>query len=245
MPLDFPSNPTNGQIYDNYYYDATSLSWRSNPLTNGPAYISDIIPSGAPNGGMWYNSADGTLFVKYNGAWVEARSNPKIIPGSIVQVIQAVKTDVFASTPGGTWGDIPSMIATITPKFSTSKILVTVDLKAAGTQDASIVRSRLLRSIGGGSYDPVYQGDPAGTRPRVLGQFYISSGGTGIYYMAQIGGTYLDSPGTASSVSYKLQIGGDASGSTVYVNRTQGDRDNGSTVDGRGVSSITLMEVAQ
>ena len=163
---------------------------------------------------------------------------------SVLQVVQTVKTDTFASTPGGTWGDIPSLTASITPKFSTSKILVMVDLKAAGTQDASIVRSRLLRSINSGAYDPIYQGDASGGRPRSLGQFYISSGGTGIYYMAQIGGTYLDSPATTNVVTYKLQIGGDGSGSTVYVNRTQGDRDTSGTVDGRGVSSITLMEIA-
>jgi hypothetical protein len=29
MPLDFPSNPTNGQTYDNYYYDATVGAWNS------------------------------------------------------------------------------------------------------------------------------------------------------------------------------------------------------------------------
>lgn len=29
MPLDFPSNPVNGQIYDNFYYDATMDTWRA------------------------------------------------------------------------------------------------------------------------------------------------------------------------------------------------------------------------
>jgi hypothetical protein len=165
--------------------------------------------------------------------------------GATLQVVQTVKTDVFATSPGATWGDIAGMSATITPKFASSKILVIVDLKAAGTQDASIVRSRLMRSINSGTYDQIYMGDASGTRPRSLGQFYISSGGTGIYYMAQIGGTYLDSPLTTSPITYKLQIGGDSSSTTVYVNRTQGDRDNGGTVDGRGASSIILMEIAQ
>jgi hypothetical protein len=42
MPLDFPSNPTNGQVYQDYYYDATLGVWNSlgnsdipNILSNG------------------------------------------------------------------------------------------------------------------------------------------------------------------------------------------------------------------
>jgi hypothetical protein len=42
MPLDFPSNPTNGQIYEDYYYDASIGAWNSlggsdvpNILSNG------------------------------------------------------------------------------------------------------------------------------------------------------------------------------------------------------------------
>lgn len=129
MPLDFPSNPTNGQIYGNYYYDTSSLSWRSSPLTNGPAYISDIIPSGAPNGGIWYNSSDGTLFVKYLDTWVEARSNPKIIPGSIVQTVASVSTNSLTGTLGGASNPTSTdgtqfHTFNFTPKFANSKILL-------------------------------------------------------------------------------------------------------------------------
>jgi hypothetical protein len=158
-------------------------------------------------------------------------------PGHIIQVVQTVKTNAFATSAGAKWADIPGMAATITPKFSTSKILVTVDLKMAGTQDNSVVRSKLLR----GSTD-IYVGDASGTRPQAMSQFYISSGGAP-YYMAQGGGTYLDSPSTTAPITYKVQIGGDSNSTTVYVNRTNGDRDYGYG-DSRGASSITLMEIA-
>lgn len=36
MPLDFPSSPTNGQIYDNYYYDEPTAAWRSLSSTVNP-----------------------------------------------------------------------------------------------------------------------------------------------------------------------------------------------------------------
>lgn len=36
MALDFPSSPTNGQVYGNYYYDATTSAWRSFSSTVNP-----------------------------------------------------------------------------------------------------------------------------------------------------------------------------------------------------------------
>jgi microcystin-dependent protein len=36
MPLDFPSSPTNGQVYQNYYYDAPTSAWRSFSSTVNP-----------------------------------------------------------------------------------------------------------------------------------------------------------------------------------------------------------------
>lgn len=162
---------------------------------------------------------------------------------NIIQVRFAEKVDTFATTPGALWADIPNLSVTITPRFSNSKILILADVKAAGSQDASTVRSKVVRGISG-SFSNVGIGTPAGSRSGVLGEFYISSGGNGIYYMAQIGGNILDSPNTTSELTYKVQIGGDSNSSTVYVNRTQGDRDN-AYYDGRGYSSITVMEIAQ
>jgi microcystin-dependent protein len=40
MPLDFPSNPTSGQIYDNYYWDAADQIWRSSGI------VTPKIPAG-------------------------------------------------------------------------------------------------------------------------------------------------------------------------------------------------------
>ncbi len=160
-------------------------------------------------------------------------------PGSVIQVVQAVKTDAFgAALSSNLWQDVTGMSVSITPKINTSRMLVMVDLKASGTQAASIVRSRLLRDA-----TPIYIGDEAGIRARSMGQFYGGNSDAN-FYMAQIGGTFLDTPNTSSSITYKVQIGGDANTSTLYVNRTQGDRNN-ANMDARGVSSITVMEIAQ
>jgi hypothetical protein len=162
---------------------------------------------------------------------------------AVLQVVTVEKTDAFASSVGAVWGDVSGLSVTITPRFANSKMLIIADIKASGTQDASIVRSKVVRGISG-SFADIGIGNAASNRPRSLGQFYISSGGTGIYYMAQIGGTVSDSPNTLLPVTYKVQIGGDASGSTIRINTTQGDRDN-AYYDSRGYSSITVMEIAQ
>jgi microcystin-dependent protein len=53
MPLDFPSSPVDGQVYDNYYYDAAMGTWRGygvvTPLTP-PGIISQYAGSVAPTG---------------------------------------------------------------------------------------------------------------------------------------------------------------------------------------------------
>lgn len=162
---------------------------------------------------------------------------------AVIQTVVAEKTDTFASSAGAVWGDVSGLSVTITPKFSNSKFLIIADIKAAGTMDSTTVRSKVVRGISG-TFTDVGVGAAASNRPRVLGEFYISSGGNGQYYMAQIGGTIIDSPNTSSSLTYKVQIGGDGNGNVVYVNRTQGDRDNNYT-DGRGYSSLTVMEIAQ
>jgi hypothetical protein len=157
-----------------------------------------------------------------------------------VQIVQSVKTDTFSTTPGAIWVDVAGLSASITPTSASNRILVTVDMKGAGSQDTSIIRSRLLRDS-----TPIYIGDAAGDRPRGMGQFYIASGGAGGgFYIAQLGGTFLDSPATTSTITYKVQIGGDATSSTIFINRTQGDRDSGGTVDSRIAASITVMEIS-
>lgn len=39
MPLDFPSNPANGQTYNNFYYDGTTGAWRSLGSVYAPNYL--------------------------------------------------------------------------------------------------------------------------------------------------------------------------------------------------------------
>lgn len=220
MALDFPSNPTNGQIYGNYYYDAATASWRSNPLVSGSAFISDNVPAVSPTGSIWYNSTDGTLFVRYGEQWVEARSNQKITPGSIVQVVQGTATTQF-STSSTSFADT-GLSATITPKFTNSKILVSV-AQSGFAQYVSGNNEFLANLVRGTTQLAVQK-----SQINFVGQTYF-------------GNTikFLDSPGTSSPVTYKTQVStqGTHGGNTIFLQWPYGT--------GSPTSTITLMEVAQ
>jgi hypothetical protein len=53
---------------------------------------------------------------------------------------------------------------------------------------------------------------------------------------------FLDSPATTASTTYKIQILCNQTPNTVFVNRSPSDTD--SVQFGRGISTITLMEVS-
>lgn len=102
MALDFPSSPTNGQVYDNYYWDSSIQAWRSNGSKNGlstrlaaeelatatsnKSGLVPIIPTSvtvasgsasiASNGTVTLTSADTPVI---NGIFSAAYTNYKII----------------------------------------------------------------------------------------------------------------------------------------------------------------------
>ena len=153
--------------------------------------------------------------------------------GSIIQTVQTVKTDTFA-TSSQSFTDITGLSATITPKFSTSKILISYTLAVSGN---GYPMFKLLR----GSTD-IFVGDAASNRVRCLFGGYV--GGGQISSMTiPVSGNFLDSPSTTSATTYKFQTGViHATGYTTYINRSQSDTDF--NYHARTASSIILMEVS-
>lgn len=152
--------------------------------------------------------------------------------GRILQVVTAVKTDAFTMT-GTTWTTPTGLTVTITPTSTSSRILILADIKAAGQVNATTSQQRIVRNS-----TPIYVGDAAGSRPQAMSQNYWNAEG---FHSPPGGGIFVDSPATTSATSYSIQVKAE-SASTVYVNRTQNDRD--STADSRTSSSITVMEIA-
>ena len=161
--------------------------------------------------------------------------------GSILQVVQSIKTDVQTGTFGALWLDVTGLSASITPTSSSSKILVTVELKVAN-DNPTVVSARCLRN----ATTNIGAGDAAGSRRTGFSQGYFNDAAFGAQAMPgvhHLGLNYLDSPASTSQQTYKVQIGGDATNLTYYVNRTARDNDTANT-DTRVSSTITLMEIS-
>jgi hypothetical protein len=109
MPaLDFPSSPTNGQVYGQYTYDSTKSAWRVTANPTATVVSSPTAPSSPVAGNLWLNTNDGVLFVYYNDGdtsqWVEVKSNTA--SGSTV----AARVDAIEAKPAGLVGIVPTSV---------------------------------------------------------------------------------------------------------------------------------------
>ena len=152
--------------------------------------------------------------------------------GSVLQVVSTTKTDTF-STSSSSFTDITGLSVDITPTSTSSKILVLGTI--FGSQDVNANRSflKLVRGSTG-----IFVGDAASNRPSATTTFsaqHPDVGGT-----ASI--TFLDSPSTTSSTTYKMQVAVTAGSGVAVVNRTENDTDEASMP--RFASTITVMEIA-
>jgi hypothetical protein len=156
-------------------------------------------------------------------------------PGSVVQVVSATKTDTFTLS-STTFTDITGFSATITPSSVNSKIYIVATIMSGQNIQVTAQHFLLLRDS-----TSISIGDAAGSRTRVSSGSYANS----VNEVVPVSISFLDSPSTTSAVTYKVQTRSSVSGggNAVYINRGNGDGD-GANIS-RGVSTITLMEIAQ
>ena len=141
---------------------------------------------------------------------------PSGASGGIIQIVQTIKTDNFATT-STSFVDVTGYSATITPTSSSNKVLVRVVACAGNGQSGSDNKIRVLRGSTVITTNDVFVRNAS-----------ISETET---YVIEI----LDSPSTTSATTYKVQ--GKVETNEIFINR----RNN---VDTMGESSITLMEVS-
>ena len=146
--------------------------------------------------------------------------------GGILQVAQATKVDVV-STTSTSFIDTTGMTVDITPRSTSSKIMVMVQLShsnSSGSTEHSfnLVRNstNLLQSTGGSSGNSTMSPATIPTTVNIINSAIM----------------FLDSPSTTSTVTYKMQWRTGAG--TLYLNRRGVSGEFGST------STITVMEVA-
>ena len=179
-------------------------------VLNGSGSITGLSAGGLPDGSVTADDIASTLDLSGKTVTLPAGTG-----GKVLQVVNfTYQTEVFttvANTPVDT-----GLSASITPSSASNKILVFVSQSVSPTSSGS----------NGFSYVYLLRGAT---------DIYVDQRFVGVtqYNHAVWSATYLDSPSTTSSVTYKTQI---ATNNSSYVIQAQ-------HADLRP-SSITLMEIA-
>ena len=162
------------------------------------------------------------------------------LPSHIVQVKQSIKTDVTTTNSVGTF-DISGLSVSITPNASDSKILVLSNV-CGHTHNGQGGVWQIKRTVSGSS-TTLSLADSSSSRMRssFSGHLYTGDGGGAAQIMMSASASILDSPNTTSAITYQVVM--ISRGTNLYcVNRTEGDYNSDDNT--RGVSTITVMEVA-
>ena len=156
--------------------------------------------------------------------------------GPVIQVVNATTTAVVTinttipqddTKPQNTEG-IEVLTATITPSKNTNKILIIANCPCNGTSTTTNAFTPTMA---------LFRGDAASAISTSRVTLAASSFGLDTGSVLVI--NTLDSPQTASAVTYRIRVG--RSGTTFYVN---GGISGGALFDATFQSSLTLMEVA-
>lgn len=151
--------------------------------------------------------------------------------GKVLQVVSTTLTTHFSGT-SSTFADVTGLSVSITPSSASNKILVFCDQKCSSSGYA---KTRLLRDS-----TAIYVGTaPSSRTPANWGTF--TQGSPYYTFLLTLGGTstFLDSPATTSSTTYKLQYQTNA---TFFLNTNGGGSDDANHPS--MASSITVMEIA-
>ena len=195
-----------------------------NGNTSGSVTISSPAVSGTTT--LTLPATSGTVLTSAN-------IGSNLPTGSVLQVVSAAKTDTF-STTSTSMVDVTGLSVSITPSSTSNKIIILYQLNGGVDPNVQGIFMQLARDS-----TAIFIGDAASSRPRNTCTIVPLSQ----YGVQTASGSFLDSPSTTSSTTYKIQMMVNGGGGNLgYVNRSVADR-NTSLYDPRTSSSITVMEV--
>lgn len=133
MPLDFPASPVNGQLYQDYYYDAATTSWRALGSNNGLADRISLVEKYAINAqtGTSYAiiASDANKLVTMTNAsasTLTVNAATAFQPGQKVDIVQLGAGQVTISFSGSTGYATPGL------KFRTQYSVVSIICISSG-----------------------------------------------------------------------------------------------------------------
>ena len=144
------------------------------------------------------------------------------IPGHVLQVQQTVFKDTFSSSIGPSFVEVTGLRCNITPKSTSSKILVIVTCAGVGAQSGTVWRMRLYRTVGGSRTD----------LPAIADYVNLQGSNGDTHYPCT---SQIDSPATTNAVTYTVSGERRSGSGTAYFNHQGGHSDEAE-------SNIVLME---
>ena len=161
-------------------------------------------------------------------------------PGHVIQTVQTVYKNVLSFT--GT-SDVDVMAVTITPRSTSSKILVKIDISVShqNSYSALIKCKRGSTFIGGGVQNASYSSTIDNVWFNVRA---TSTDNTNAYALESYSKSFLDSPSTTSATTYTVtarQSGSASNPGKINLPLTNNNNMYSSQTD----SIITVQEIAQ
>ena len=148
--------------------------------------------------------------------------------GKVLQVVTVHKADNFTTT-SASYVDVTGLSVSITPSSASNKILILGNMVFGVNGDQNAFAQLLRNSTVIAS----------STENTVNSLFSVNGNSTALRYSGvSEGWSYLDSPSTTSSTTYKIQIKTGSGSVVAAVNTRSIDNYLG------GSSNITLMEIA-
>jgi len=169
MTLEFPSSPTNDQVYENYIYNSTAGAWQKLPGNAfADAAVSDTPPVNPNNGDLWLNSADAKMYIYYNDGdssqWIAAVGGTVPSQGKIIAVKDALFTGTqSASVTAGSNVAVTDLSITHEVANASNKLIISAFLGATASTEG---HANVGLAINDGS-GFIAVGDASGSRTRV------------------------------------------------------------------------------
>ena len=194
-------------------------------------------PGGLDSNGIWQFGEDNSEALASDllnlgmGSVSDAFTNL----AGVLQVVSVTKTDTFTgSVAADAEATITGLSANITPVSTNSKIYVQVAVAVGESGSSTLHTFNVLR---GGT--PVGLPDAAGNR----GRRTFGGNASSVQGIGSSSASFMDTPSSTSEQTYSVTVGHTSgSSATVYINRSEDDSDLERRP--RGISTITLMEVA-
>jgi len=124
--------------------------------------------------------------------------------GGIIQIVQGSTTNRVATASASYVAT--NLSATITPRFSTSKIYITLGGDANNNGSANYLYMTYYRSIAGGAFTNIAPNGPNDSAGADSNYGFAMVYGANSRIHVPVAMPYLDSPATTSAVEYKVYI---------------------------------------